>query len=385
MVNLNISHEIYWSVFIIHYFLLKGISAGIFLIIALSELTENEKLREFTPLGLWTVLGSSFLFPLFLIADLSQPSRFVEILIQPQFGSPTAWGGYFITLYGILAVLLCYFYFRKDAATAYYDAVEKGSGSATLFKILALNKLDISDASIQTDKRVTKILFAIGIPLAMALEFYAAIVLGKNNSRALWNSPILPLLFLTSAIMTGAAALLVLYYVGMKFVVRKPLNMEAVKQLGIFMIAGILGEAILALIYFLYLPNTTEGAETALNTIFFGKDLPTFIVVDLLIGLLIPLILLSVKQTRENIWANLLAGVGILIGAYSFKGTLILGGQEVPRTGSTLLEFKPDFTNEISPLIGAYLGLLLIVLVIFWFLPWQPRELTMSKKGAEQA
>ncbi len=385
MVNLNITHEIYWSIFIIHYFLLKGISAGIFLIIAFSELTENEKLREFTPLGLWTVLGSSFLFPLFLIADLSQPSRFIEILIQPQMKSPTAWGGYFITLYGILAVILCYFYFRKDFASKYYDVVENGSGSGTLFKILTLNRLDISDESIRADKRMTNLLFAIGIPLAMALEFYAAIVLGKNNSRALWNSPILPLLFLTSAIMTGAAALLILYFVGMKFVVKQPLNMESVKQLGLFMIAGILGEAILELIYFLYLPSTSESAEIALNAVFFGKDLTSFVIVEILIGLLLPLVLLTVKQTRENIWANLIAGIGIILGAYSFKSTLILGGQELPRTGNTLLEFKPDFTNEISPLIGAYLGLLLVVLIIYWFLPWQPRGLSMQKKGTEQA
>ena len=385
MVNLNVGHEIYWSIFIIHYFFIKGISAGIFLIMAFSELTENKKLREFTPLGIWTVLGSSLLFPLFLIADLSQPSRFIEILIRPQFGSPTAWGGFFITLYGLLSVLLTYFYFRIDAVKAYENAIEKKSGLATLYKILALNRLDTSEESIAKDKKIVKILFAIGIPLALTLEFYAAIVLGKNNSRLLWNSPLLPLLFLTSALMTGAGALLILYFLGMKFVVKKELNMEAVKQLGIVMIIGIIGEAILLFLYFFYLGNSSEAAKIALNKVFLGEHLWTFIILEVLIGLIIPFFLLILKQTRNNIWGNLVAGFGVIIGAYSFKNTLIIGAQEIPRTGSNLLEFKPDFTNEILPLIGAYLALLLVVLVIYWYLPWQPRKLDLKKLEAKQA
>jgi Ni/Fe-hydrogenase subunit HybB-like protein len=63
------------------------------------------------------------------------------------------------------------------------------------------------------DHKAAKILAAIGIPVACFLHGYAGFIFGSVKANALWMSPLMPVIFIMSAVVSGIA-LCMLTYIG---------------------------------------------------------------------------------------------------------------------------------------------------------------------------
>lgn len=161
-------HDVSWHSAYAIYFFVVGILAGLsflsygsWLTPALRPLREKAAYISVVLLGVGGAL---------LIADLSQPLRFLNTLnpFYMHFSSPLAWGALNIAAFGICSVL-------------YILALQKGNEQRG--KFLAL----------------------VTAALALGLPIYTGFDLSVHQSRPVWNTPVMPVLFVALAIASGSA------------------------------------------------------------------------------------------------------------------------------------------------------------------------------------
>lgn len=161
-------HDVSWHSAYAIYFFVVGILAGLSFLSYGSWLTPALRpLREkaaYISVALLAVGGA------LLIGDLSQPMRFLNTLnpFYMHFTSPLAWGALNIAAFGICSVL-------------YILALRKGDGQRG--KLLAL----------------------VTAALALGLPIYTGFDLSVHQSRPVWNTPVMPVLFVALAIASGSA------------------------------------------------------------------------------------------------------------------------------------------------------------------------------------
>ncbi len=176
----NVNWKVAWGMLIANYFFLTGLSAGSFLLGALSEVFGQEKYRSVSKMAIILATILLMIAPLNLISDLGQTGRFWTLLTGFHPSSPMSWGSFLLIAYPLLCVAEGYFLFRRDTAKR---AI---SGSmAFLYRALVLWRTDLTDASIAFDKKMVKTLAIIGIPLALAVHGYTGYILGVVVARNL--------------------------------------------------------------------------------------------------------------------------------------------------------------------------------------------------------
>lgn len=163
-------HDVSWHASYAIYFFVIGICAGLaflsygsWITPALRSLRDKAAYLSFVLLAVGGAL---------LIADLSQPMRFLNIMnpMFLNFSSPLAWGALNIVCFGIASVLYLLALRQGDAAGA------RGKLLATLVALLAL-----------------------GLPI------YTGYDLTVHQSRPVWNTPVMPVLFVALAVASGSA------------------------------------------------------------------------------------------------------------------------------------------------------------------------------------
>ena len=161
-------HDVSWHSAYAIYFFVVGILAGLsflsygsWLTPALRPLREKAAYISVVLLGVGGAL---------LIGDLSQPMRFLNTLnpFYMHFTSPLAWGALNIAAFGICSVL-------------YILALRKG------------------------DEQRGKLLALVTAALALGLPIYTGFDLSVHQSRPVWNTPVMPVLFVALAIASGSA------------------------------------------------------------------------------------------------------------------------------------------------------------------------------------
>lgn len=161
-------HDVSWHSAYAIYFFVIGILAGLSFLSYGSWLTPALRpLREKAAYISLVLLGAGGAL---LIADLSQPLRFLNTLnpFYMNFTSPLAWGALNIAAFGICSVL-------------YILALRKG------------------------DEKRAKLLAAVTAMLALGLPIYTGFDLAVHQSRPVWNTPVMPVLFVALAIASGSA------------------------------------------------------------------------------------------------------------------------------------------------------------------------------------
>lgn len=161
-------HDVSWHATYAVYFFIIGICAGLsFLSYGSWRAPALRPLREKAAYGSFVLLAIGGLL---LVADLSQPLRFLNVLNPAylNFSSPLAWGSLNIVAFGISSVL-------------YIIALRKG------------------------DEKRGNVLALITALLALGLPVYTGFDLAVQHSRPVWNSPIIPVLFVALAISSGSA------------------------------------------------------------------------------------------------------------------------------------------------------------------------------------
>jgi Ni/Fe-hydrogenase subunit HybB-like protein len=290
----NVEHEMPLGIPIAAYFYLTGLSAGSFII---STLAYGFGMVKFKPLGKIGVILATLLLiiaPMILLIDLEQPLRFWHLIIYLRITSPITWGTFLLTLYPMNCVVYGYFMFKGDM------------------------------------KR-TKIFGLIGIPLALLVHGYTGFILALGKARVLWNTAIMPPIFLVSAMVSGLA-MMILVVIIKDFIIQrgKEPNRDLIYALGKFLVASIALDLILIGIDLSVLLTSSTEAYKAALMLLNGQFSFLFLGVELTLGAIVPLLLLLSPLTKHWIPGLALASMLVMIGIFAMRCIMVIGGLTVP-------------------------------------------------------
>lgn len=274
-------HDVSWHATYAIYFFVIGICAGLAFLSYGSWVTPALR-----PLRVKAAVVSFVLLALgglLLIGDLSQPMRFLNILNPAylNFSSPLAWGALNIVAFGIASVL-------------YLLALRKG------------------------EEGRGKLLAAITALLALGLPIYTGYDLTVHQSRPVWNTPVIPVLFVAMAIASGSAvgALLAAGNEGAQRVLRQYL-MWSCGAVGVMLIS-ILG--------------TTSYGGSAQELTFLILTTGTmgliFVGMGIVAGTAAPIALLLAPFGRQQVGIAL-AALLVLLGGAALRYALLMGPQQL--------------------------------------------------------
>ncbi len=379
---------IYWSIQIVLYPYMTGLVAGAFVLSSLYHVFGQEDLRD---LARFSLVFSLALLPvalLPLVLHLQHPFRGMNVLFTPHFTSAISAFGIVFSTYGIIVLSEIWFVYRKffveqtialKEAKGFGDSFKRG-----IYHILLLGAYNISDEAVAKDKKAVKLLAAIGIPVACFLHGYAGFIFGSVKANALWMSPLMPVIFIMSAVVSGIALCMITYIVIMewkrfKAILAKGMGDESVtvikglevdrmtkaaKYLLIFLVAAIS----LELLDVIFRGYTAMKSWDILRSVMYGKDFFNIFILQYGFGNLIPLILLLLP--RITIRRLSVALVLILFGVFMMRWNVVIGGQAFSLSFDGFMHYHmpiiPHSLETFKEGLGGALVVAVSPFIIYW-------------------
>jgi molybdopterin-containing oxidoreductase family membrane subunit len=353
----GLNKPVFWGLYIANFIFCVGLSAGGIAVSALVHILDKEEMKPVAIIA--EILSISFLIlaALFIFLDLGQPTRLFYVFRNANFASPLLWDVIVINTYLLLCAALLFFSARAQMV--------KGAlghpGRLALIRLVTFGYTDLSEAALKWDRRILKTLAVVSIPGAVALHSVTAWILGLVKGQPGWNTPILAPLFITSALASGLAGVIVAVWAGRKLF-KVPIADRIINQLGIYLFLSIPVLAYLLFTEFLTVGYSGSPTHLAvLEEVLWGRFSGVFWF-DTIVGILIPFVLLGLPWTRTPGWivvASILVIVGVFAErTYVLLPSLMRGGPFDVTTG-----YNPT-TIEWTIMAAAYaFGLLLFLLV----------------------
>jgi Ni/Fe-hydrogenase subunit HybB-like protein len=363
-----------WTVLIVVYPYLTGLVAGAFTISSLYQVFGFQQLRPVAHFALLVSLCCMVVVPIPLLLHLGHPERAFNAMITPHTTSAFAIFAYAAAFYVILLMLETWFVFRPYIVHA---ARQTKGPAGWVYRVATLGSDDLSDKALGYDRKWLFALAIIGIPGAHGLHGYVGFVFGSLKSREWWSSDLMPAIFLFSAIISGTALVIVLYVVSCKL--RKVavdlacLKVMAYSLWGFMMFTLLLeGLEFASMVY-----RGREGIDVIMEFVK-GPLIVPFFILQFGIGALLPLLVLTFMIWYGNTGKALVAGVTacaflVLLSVFMMRWNVVIGGQEISKTGKGLIYYHPVFFGRESLLSAALVlatPLVLLVAMTRLFPPW---------------
>jgi formate-dependent nitrite reductase membrane component NrfD len=280
MGDYNVFHIIPWSGAYAIYFFVIGISAAMFFFSALSWYrAEFQSIRMQAFYASFALLAAGGLL---LIGDLSQPLRFMNTMNPAylNFSSPLAWGSLNLISFGVVSA-------------AYFMTMRKN------------------------DEAMSRKLAVAGALLGLCLPIYTGFDLTVHQNRPVWNTPLMPVLFVALSLLSGAAVA--------TFIAKGEKLLVMLRRFMLWS-AG----AVVAMLVSL-LGTTAYGGSGAELTFMFmtsGTLGVVFVGLGLLAGTVAPIAVLLTDYGRQQS-GMMAAGALLLVGGMALRYSILIGGQIV--------------------------------------------------------
>jgi Ni/Fe-hydrogenase subunit HybB-like protein len=367
--------ELQWSVLIVLYPYITGLVAGAFILASLERVFQVDAVRPTYRLALLTALAFLLVAPLPLQLHLGHPERSFEMYLTPHTSSAMAMFG-FVYLWYLTVVLLLEIWLEWRADIVNLSRTTTGP-RRLIYKMLTLGSDNISPAARRIDDRVGYTVTVIGIPSAFLLHGYVGFIFGSIKANPWWSTPLMPIVFLFSAMVSGIAAVMVLYAVCMKL--RKtPIDMRCIDTIARYLFYTFIIDFTLEMLDLIHRTYEADESFRSLNFMVHTRLWTSQVIVQILLGTLVPLLLLAATQlfrfaeaTRRAMY--LTAGGLILVGIFAMRWNVVIGGQLFSKSFLGYTSYKLDFVTR-EGLIPA-VALLLLPFAIFTILvkvlpPW---------------
>lgn len=275
------------------YFYFTGLSAGSFIISTLAYGFGFEKYKPLGKIGVCLATALLIIAPMFLLLHSGRPLRAWHLFVYLNGTSPISWGSFLLTIYPINCIIYGFFMFKGNA-------------------------------------KLTKTFGLIGIPLALSVHGYTGFILSFAKAHAMWRTSLMPILFLTSAMVSGVAMMILVTIIKDKLFSKDgKVNEEIVFGLGKMLMWLLIFDLFLSLsdvaVHYFSELDSNEGATLLL----FGAFAPLFLGVETLLGKLFPLLLVSPKGYR-SVAALGVASILVMIGIFTMRCNVVLGGEFIP-------------------------------------------------------
>jgi Ni/Fe-hydrogenase subunit HybB-like protein len=356
--------EIHWSILVVVYPYVTGIVAGAFILASLVKVFNVKEVQPTYRLALLTALAFLLVAPLPLQLHLGHPARAFEIFLTPNFSSAMAMFGFVYAWY-LMAVLLLEIWFEYRRDLVVWASQEKFP-MKWIHRILSFFSADISQRAVDFDMKAVKAITIIGIPSAFLLHGYVGFIFGSVKANPWWSSVLMPIVFLMSAIVSGIALVIFLYMILIPLR-GETINMKCLDTLTSYLFYAVIVDFSLEALDFIHRLYESEESIKILATLVTDKLLISLGVIQILLGMLVPLaILVAVKSLRFNDeLRRLLYFVSIIliqIGIFSTRWNIVIGGQLFSKSFRGLTTYKMEIIG-IEGLLSA-IGFLILPFII---------------------
>ena len=371
--------QLTWSVLIVLYPFITGLVAGAFILASLARVFNIVAVQPIYRLSLLTALAFLLVAPLPLQLHLGHPERSFEMYMTPHRTSAMAMFG-FVYLWYLLVVLLLEIWldYRKDIVLS---ARSRTGVMKWIYSALTLGSRNIDAKSLHVDDRVGWMVTLIGIPSAFLLHGYVGFIFGSVKANPWWSTPLMPVVFLFSAMVSGIAAVLLVYQT-VTYIRKRPIDMACLDTVAKYLLYIFLIDFSLEM---LDLVHRMYEASESFRTLDFMVHTQLFmsqIVLQIILGTLVPLVLLALVQVvklgeilRRRIYV--LAAALTLIGIFAMRWNVVIGGQLFSKSFLGYTTYKMAFAER-EGLLPA-IALLILPLLILWGLlkvlpPWAEQK-----------
>src|SRR5579885_1893086 len=370
--------ELQWSVLIVLYPFLTGLVAGAFILASLERVFRVQAVKPTYRLALLTALSFLLIAPLPLQLHLGHPERSYEMYLTPHRTSAMAMFG-FVYLWYLMAVLVLEIWldYRRDIVLL---ARSTTGWKRLVYRIMTLGSTNISEHALAIDERVGWVITLIGIPSAFLLHGYVGFIFGSIKANPWWSTPLMPVVFIFSAMVSGIAAVMLLYMLSM-WARGQAIDMRCVDTVARYLFYTFIIDFSLEMLDLIH--RIYEADET-----FRSLD----IVVQIVLGTITPIGLLALTQvlkisdrTRKRLYVA--AGCLTLIGIFAMRWNVVIGGQLFSKSFLGYTTYKMGLVAREGLLTAIVLTVL--PFAILWVLvkllpPWPEPDLG-SLPGATPA
>ncbi len=364
-----------WDLLIVIYPYITGLVAGAFIVSSLYHVFGLPKLKPVARFSLVTALAFLLITPLPLAIHLGRPERALEMFLTPNLASAMAAFGYIWFVYLLLVLLEVWLIFRADIVR--YAESSQGIRK-NIYSVLSLGVYDLSEESLALDKKIIKILAFIGIPAAFLLHGYVGFIFGAVKANPWWSTPLMPIIFLMSATVSGIALLIVLYVIVMR-IKKTPLDHDCLRSLALWLL-GFLSMNVmlegLEVFTMLYESEESWGIVSQLITQKIGFS---YFGIQFVFGSLLPILILgSVEVSRLGAQGRMtlrfLASILVLIGVFAMRWNVVIGGQLISKSLRGFISFVPPIfgiNGIVTAIVLMVLPLIVLAVIIYLIPPWQ--------------
>ncbi len=322
----GMNNVVSWGLYIIMFMFFIGLSAG-GLIVSSSATVFN--IPSFKVVAKPATILSTvcvILAMVFIAVDLGSPFRMLNLILHGQFKSPLMWDVIVISLY--LAINVCYL-------------------------ILMTMK--------NANQKLMRAMSYIALPVAILVHSVTAWIFGLQIARAGWHSAIMAPLFVSSALDSGLALLLIV------LVILRKVNVFHVENALIYKLAGLLFVFVAVDAYFIFSELITmfypQEASTMviLNEMLKGSMAPLFWS-EIILGIVVPLAVLLFRKNRRRTGLVVFSSALIVLGVFCKRIWLVIssflhpnvGGSLGVTTGKYIPSNDPAVVNSIWTTVGNY-------------------------------
>jgi len=383
---------IYWTIQIVMYPFMTGLVAGAFVLSSLYHVFGVKQLKE---IARFSLVFSFALLPVAmmpLLLHLLQPQRGIEVMMTPHFTSAIAAFGIVFTTYAMIVGSELWFVYRAHFVATALALKEKRQ--KTLFELLqylfyaalTLGAWDLSEHALEQDEKGVKVLAGLGIPVACFLHGYAGFIFGSVKANALWMTPLMPVIFICSAVVSGIALCMLTYIVTMelrKLMLAwkrrnnpelpsteelKSAEIQVVTMTTRYLLMFLVLAISLELLDLIFRGYTAVKSWDILRSVIYGRDFVSIFVLQYGLGNLVPFIILLLP--RPTIRRAVVGTLLVLLGVFMMRWNVVIGGQAFSSSFEGFMHYHlPIWPHDLETFKEGLFGALMVGVtpfVLFW-------------------
>jgi Ni/Fe-hydrogenase subunit HybB-like protein len=379
---------IYWSIQIVMYPYMTGLVAGAFVLSSLYHVFGVRQLKEIARFSLVFSLALLPVAMMPLLLHLQQPLRGINVLMTPHFTSAIAAFGIVFTTYGMIVASEIWFVYRQFIVENVLALRGKQERSAVetlrlaIYTVLAMGAMDLSAEALHRDERAVGLLAAIGIPVACFLHGYAGFIFGSVKANALWMTPLMPVIFICSAVVSGIALCMITYIVTVeirKFILTrkrknnpwlsstddlKSAEIQVVTITAKYLVMFLVLAITLELLDLIFRGYTAVRSWDILRSVIYEKDFTKIFILQYGLGNLIPFIIFLTP--RLTVRRAALGSLLVLLGVFMMRWNVVIGGQAFSASFAGFMEYRlPIWPESLETFKEGLFGALTVITTPF--------------------
>jgi molybdopterin-containing oxidoreductase family membrane subunit len=369
----GLNRPIYWGFYITNFVFFIGISHAGTLISAILRLAHAEWRRAITRSAEVITVMVLFFGVFNIITDLGRPDRFLDTIFHAKFISPLLWDVVSISAY--LACSTIYLYLPLIPDIALMRDRFKGTFRGKVYRILSIGWKGTEKQWKILEKSIS-VMAVLVIPIAVSVHTVVSYVFAMTI-QPMWHSTIFGPYFVTGAIFSGIAALIIAMVI-----IRKSCGLEKyLKPIHFNNLGLLLLVMSLLWLYFTFTENLTSfyGGEPSHLAVVYAKltgPYAPYFWTMVFCCFILPFTILSIRKLR-TIKGITIASVGVIIGMWLERFTIVLPTLINPRLPIERGVYTPTWI-EFAITAGCFAAFILLYMLFVKFFPiisiWEIKE-----------